>query len=231
MIAGATGTRVLPMQAIHAMQTEPIASASPGDGGNDPTAASRPFDKQRTGMVAGEGAGMVILESLEHATARGAKIYGEVIGFGSSQVCDVNLVGKNDIALANAMTAALRDADKQPTDIGHLNAHGLATVNGDIDEAKAIANLFGDLSNQPPLIAPKANFGNLGAGSGVVELVASLLATEAGALPRVLNHTKPDPSAPVNVVVEEGVAPGDAFLSVNTTPQGQAAAVCVASTT
>lgn len=222
MLAGATGTRVLPMQAIHATQVEPIAND-----GDSPTAASRPFDKARTGMVVGEGAGMMILESLDHAQARGARIYGELVGFGSSQVCDLDMRGKNDVALANAMTAALRDAGQQPSEVGHLNAHGLATPEADRDEAQAIAAVFGDTATQPPLVAPKANFGNLGAGSGVVELAASLLAKESGALPRVLNYSEPDPTAPVNAVTGADASPGEVFLSVNTTPQGQAAAVCV----
>ncbi|MEM6330808.1 MAG: beta-ketoacyl synthase N-terminal-like domain-containing protein [Planctomycetota bacterium] len=225
MIAGATGTRVLPLQAIHAMQTEQMA-----DTAGDPAAASRPFDKRRTGMVAGEGAGMVMLESLESAQARGAKVYGEVLGFGSSQVADTNLKGKNDKAIANALSSALRDAGKTPAELGHLNAHGLASPQADIDEAKAFRTALGDAAATTPLIAPKAGFGNLGAGSGVVELIASLLALEHNALPRVLNYAEPDPQCPVAPVTEDGVAPGDLFASVNTTPQGQAAAVCVART-
>lgn len=227
MIAGATGTRVLPMQAIHAMQTESMASDC-----EDPATACRPFDRQRTGMVAGEGSGMVMLESLESAQQRGAKIYGEVLGFGASQVTDTELRGKNDIALANAMQAALGDAGREASSIGHINAHGLASQQADVDEAKAIAKVFGDVGSQPPVIAPKANFGNLGAGSGMVELIASLLAFDgdsalAGALPRLINYTEPDPECPVNAVSEAGSSPGESFVSVNTTPQGQAAAVCV----
>ncbi|MEM8864932.1 MAG: beta-ketoacyl-[acyl-carrier-protein] synthase family protein [Planctomycetota bacterium] len=221
MIAGATGTRVLPMQAIHAMQTEKLAEPT-----GDPATASRPFDKHRTGMVAGEGAGMVMLESLESAQARGAKIYGEVLGFGASQVCDEQLRGKNDVALANAMKVALRDAGKEVCSIGHINSHGLASPQADIEESQAIAKVFGE--DSPPVIAPKSNFGNLGAGGGVVELIASLLAMEHAALPRVLNYSEADPDCPVNAVASDGTSPGDSFLCINTTPQGQAAAVCIA---
>ena len=105
MVAGATGTRILPMQAIHALQTEQMAAEN-----CDPTKASRPFDKNRTGMVAGEGAGMVVLEELATAKARGATIYAEVIGLGSSNVADEKLRGKCDVALAHAIRSALRDA-------------------------------------------------------------------------------------------------------------------------
>ncbi len=222
MIAGATGTRVLPLQAIHAMQTEKLADAT-----EDPASASRPFDKHRTGMVAGEGAGMVLLESLDSAQARGAKIYGEVLGFGSSQVTDKNLKGNNERAMANAMTAALRDAGKAPTELGHINAHGLASPQADIDEATALHTALGDVAGTVPLIAPKANFGNLGAGSGMVELIASLLAFEHAALPRVLNYAEPDPECRLDPVTQDGISPGDCFATLNTTPQGQAAAVCV----
>ena len=95
------------MQAIHALQTEQMAAEN-----GDPAKASRPFDKNRTGMVAGEGAGMVVLEEYETAKARGATIYAEVVGFGSSNVADEKLRGKCDVALAHAMQAALRDAGK-----------------------------------------------------------------------------------------------------------------------
>src|SRR5690349_12323697 len=107
MVAGATGTRILPMQAIHALQTEQMAAEN-----GDPAKASRPFDKSRTGMVAGEGAGMVVLEEYETAKARGATIYAEVIGLGSANVADDKLRGKCDVALARAMNSALRDAHK-----------------------------------------------------------------------------------------------------------------------
>jgi len=227
MIAGATGTRVLPLQAIHAMQTEQMAAAD-----QDPAAASRPFDKNRTGMVAGEGAGMVMLESLESAQARGAKIYGELVGFGSSQVvagtaADRELQGQNDQSIANALRAALRDADVAPADVSHINSHGLATAASDAAEARALHTVLGDHAAKVPLVALKSNFGNLGGGSGMVELIGSLLAIENGALPQVLNYQTPDPKCAVAPVNQAGVAPGEVFASVNATPQGQAAAVVV----
>ena len=134
MVAGATGTRILPMQAIHALQTEQMAAEN-----GDPTKASRPFDRERTGMVAGEGAGMIVLEEYETAKARGATIYAEVLGFGSANVSDAKLHGKCDVALERAMKAALRDAGKTPADVGHINAHGLSTTDRDADEARPSA--------------------------------------------------------------------------------------------
>jgi 3-oxoacyl-[acyl-carrier-protein] synthase II len=222
MIAGATGTRIMPMQALHALQTEQMASQE-----QEPARASRPFDRHRTGMVAGEGAGMLVLEEFDAAQCRGARIYGEIIGLGSSQVADPNLVGRCDQALAVAMRAALRDAGRKPEDVGHLNAHGLGTIDRDRDEARAIAEVFGPSAATLPVIALKSYFGNLGAGSGIVELVGSLLALSGDSLPRVLNFETPDPECSIAVVRESGTSPGRSFLSVNVTPQGQAAAVYV----
>jgi 3-oxoacyl-[acyl-carrier-protein] synthase II len=223
MVAGATGTRILPMQAIHALQTEQMAAEN-----CDPTKASRPFDKNRTGMVAGEGAGMVILEELESAKVRGAKILAEVVGFGSSNVADENIVGKCDVALANAIRAALRDANRKPADVGHINAHGLATIDRDADEASAIREVFGPLAEKTPVVALKSYFGNLGAASGAVELIASVLALNEGKLPRTLNYESADPTCPLAVTRDEKTPAGRSFLNLSVTPQGQAAVLCIA---
>jgi 3-oxoacyl-[acyl-carrier-protein] synthase II len=223
MVAGATGTRILPMQAIHALQTEQMAA----DNG-DPTKASRPFDKDRTGMVAGEGAGMVVLEELQSAKHRGATIYAEVIGLGSANVADTSLRGKCDVALARAIAAALRDAGRAPSDVGHINAHGLSTTDRDADEARAIHEVFGALADKVPVTAPKSYFGNLGAGGGVVELAASVLAMRDGRLPRVLNYENPDPNCKLNVVNNHDTSSGRSFLNLSVTPQGQSAVLFVA---
>jgi 3-oxoacyl-[acyl-carrier-protein] synthase II len=222
MVAGATGTRILPMQAIHALQTEQMAVEN-----GDPAKASRPFDKERTGMVAGEGAGMIVLEEYATAKARGATIYAEVLGLGSANVADAQLRGKCDLALERAMKAALRDAGLMPEDIGHINAHGLSTTNRDADEAQAVRAVFGAKADSVPVIALKSYFGNLGAGSGVVELIASVLALKEGRLPRVLNYKTPDPACQLAVVQDEALPAGRAFLNLSVTPQGQAAVVCV----
>ncbi len=222
MIAGATGTRVLPMQAIHAMQSEQMATE---DG--DPAKASRPFDKHRTGMVAGEGSGMVVLEELATAQARGARIYAEVRSVGRATVADGELHGKCDAALALAMQAALRDAGATPADVGHINAHGLATPRSDAAEARAIGEVFGPLAERVPVTALKSYFGNLGAGSGVVELACSVLALREGRLPRVLNYETPDPDCPLAIVQDDATPAGRSFLKLSTTPQGQAAVLYV----
>jgi 3-oxoacyl-[acyl-carrier-protein] synthase II len=223
MVAGATGTRILPMQAIHALQTEQMAAEN-----CDPTKASRPFDKNRTGMVAGEGAAMVVLEELSSAQARSARIYGEVLGLGSANVADTTLSGKCDVALARAMSAALRDAGRTPDEVGHINAHGLSTTERDADEARAIREVFGPLADKVPVTAIKSYFGNLGAGSGVVELIASVLALGDGRLPRVLNYECPDPACPLDIVDSDSRPAGHSFLNLSVTPQGQAAVLYIA---
>lgn len=227
MIAGATGTRVLPMQAIHALQTEPVVGSEGVESPAEPATASRPFDANRAGMVCGEGAGMIVLESLESAQARGAKIYGEVCGFGSSTVTDDQLKAKNDIAITNALSMALKDAKITPTDVGHVNAHGLGTPDADRCEATAIRNSLGDSADSTPVVAFKSYFGNLGGGSGMVELIASLKALEAGVLPKTLNYETPDADCKLAVTTTSDMPAGEVFLSCNTTPQGQAAAVCI----
>jgi 3-oxoacyl-[acyl-carrier-protein] synthase II len=239
MVAGATGTRILPMQAIHALQTEQMAAEN-----CDPAKASRPFDKNRTGMVAGEGAGMVVLEEFESARARGATIYAELLGLGSANVArqtlsrsltrgegpgegDVILRGECDVALARAMNAALRDAGRTSADIGHINAHGLSSTERDIDEARAIHQVFGPLADKVPVTAPKSYFGNLGAGSAVVELIVSVLALREGRLPTVLNYESADPECALNIVRNDDAPPGSSFLNLSVTPQGQAAVLCI----
>ena len=253
MVAGATGTRILPMQAIHALQTEQMAGTVAGlseagraDNNGDPTTISRPFDKNRTGMVAGEGAAMIILEELESAKARNATIYAEVLGLGSANVAThvdeflrnsnpavseklpYVLQGKCDVALTRAMRSALRDAGKTPADVGHINAHGLSTTARDADEARAIREVFGAQADKVPVTAPKSYFGNLGAGSAVVELIASVLAMREGKLPRTLNYTTPDPTCALAVTTSDNTSPGRSFLNLSVTPQGQAAVLYIA---
>lgn len=223
MIAGATGTRIHSFKTVHAVQTEQLA-----DPNSEPAAASRPFDANRTGMVVGEGAGAIVLEELESARSRGAKIYGEIVGTGSSTVTAGNLDGNPTQALANAARAALREAEITPDRLGHVNAHALGTTEGDANEAQALAEVFGDHSKTVPVAAAKSYFGNLGAASGVVELIASALALEEKMLFRTLNYEMVDPACPLAVTASDDHAAGESFLKLSVTPQAQAAAVVVA---
>ncbi|HYW81077.1 MAG TPA: beta-ketoacyl-[acyl-carrier-protein] synthase family protein [Thermoguttaceae bacterium] len=222
MLAGATGTRLHPMKMIHVVQQEELA-----DTNGDPAGACRPFDLDRTGVVLGEGAGAVVLEELATAEARGATIYGEVVSGVSGSALGPKMVARRGRAMANVLRATLGAAGADAEDIGHLNAHGLSTRSCDVEEAAAIGEVFGSRATPLPVVAAKSYFGNLGAGSGMVELIASLMAFEHDQLYPVLNYRTPDPECPVAAVTDGSVEPGGSFVSLNVTPQGQAAAVMV----
>ena len=222
MIAGATGTRVHPLRTLHVVLQEEIARE-----GDNPAAACRPFDKSRCGMVLGEGAGAVVLESLEAAESRNAIILGEVVGAGSSAVIDSRGVGDAREAVLIATRRAIENARLDPADIGHVHAHGLATRHGDAQEAQAISHLFGSRKEPVPVMAVKSYLGNTGAGCGVIELIASVMALQKGCLFPVLNYQTPDPDCPIHVASSNQVPAGDSFVNVNVTPLGQASAVVV----
>jgi 3-oxoacyl-[acyl-carrier-protein] synthase II len=222
MLAGSTGTRVHSFKTVHAVQTEQLANP-----GSEPAEASRPFDANRTGMVVGEGAGAVVLEEYESAKKRGATIYGELVGSGSSIVTNSRLEPNQKQAFANAARTALAEANISGSELGHVNAHALGTKDGDAAEAAALGEVLGEARKSVPVTAAKSYFGNLGAGSGVVELVASTLALYHDKLFRTLNYTTPDAACPVNVVATDGTSAGSSFLKLSITPQAQAAAVVV----
>ena len=219
IIAGATGTRVHPMRTIHvALQEQLVGDVE------DPATASRPFDLNRSGMVVGEGAAAMVLEELENAQRRGVPIWGEVIGHASSTVMDRQGVGHRSVAVANVIKQACRHAGLEPDALGHVHAHGLATTQGDVEEARGLSEAF---QKSPPVVAAKSYFGNLGAGSGMVEMIASTLALQHGKLFPILNYEEPDPECPINAVTSSEVTPGETFINVNITPQGQASAIIV----
>jgi 3-oxoacyl-[acyl-carrier-protein] synthase II len=209
------------LRSIHVVLQEPIANGS-----NDPTKLSRPFDRHRTGLVLGEGAGAIMLEELESAKARGANILGEVVGYGSSTVTNRLGEPQTDVALRNVMEQALRTSGLSVDEIGHVHAHGLSTKQCDSAEAAAIQRIFANRKSPVPVTAAKSYFGNLGAGSGMVEIVASLLAMQHGELFPILNYEEPDADCPINAA-KAGSSPGDSFINVNISPQGQAGAIAM----
>jgi 3-oxoacyl-[acyl-carrier-protein] synthase II len=223
MLAGATGCNIGPIKSLFVCLQSQLAQNN-----GDPADLCRPFDLGRTGMVAGEGAAALILEELETATARGATIHGEVLGDGSSIAVDRSGAACNDVAICNAMRSALRSADVKPEQIGHLHAHGLSTRQSDIDESLAIGKTFGAHANTLPVVAAKSSFGNLGAASGIVELIASVMAIQNGQLFPTLNYRDPDPDCPICVVDRPESISNPIVLNVSCTPQGQASAVVVA---
>ncbi len=221
MVAGATGTRVHPMKTVHALQTEQVAY---GEG--DPTRWSRPFDAQRSGMVLGEGAAVLVLEELSHAEKRGARIYGEVVGHAARCATDAGGTGRRRQSLGHAIAHALRMGSVKPEEVGHLHAHGVSTRTGDREEAAAWRDVLGDAASRAPTVAAKGNFGNLGAGSGLVECVASLLALGRGEVFPLLNYETPDADCPIRPA-RAGDPAGELFVSAAVTPQGQSGAVAI----
>jgi 3-oxoacyl-[acyl-carrier-protein] synthase II len=157
----------------------------------DPEGAIRPFDLDRDGTAPGEGVAAFTLEGLEHARARNAKIYGEVLAVAGG--VDRGMTGPG---LARVIRNALAAANIQPRDVDHVNAHGLGTTKGDAFEARGIAEVFG---RSVPVFAPLSRFGNLGAGSALMEMACSVLALQNGQLPGTLNHDRPDPACPIAV--------------------------------
>jgi len=222
MLAGATGTRIHSFKTIHAVQTEQLANPE-----CEPAAACRPFDLHRSGMVVGEGAGVIVLEELESARRRGATIYGLIAGAGSSIVTNSKLEGRRDKAMANAVRHAMTEAGLAADQLGHISAHGLATTDGDADEARALHETLGPACQKIPVVAAKSYFGNLGAGSGMLELMASVMALREGRLFRTLNFETPDPQASLAITADDSQPSGDSFLKLSVTPQAQAAAVVV----
>ncbi len=217
LVVGSTGSRIHPLRSLHASMQEQLAGEC-----DDPTTMSRPFDVSRGGSVLGEGAAAFVCESLEHAERRGANIIGELVGYASSAVGPTDGNSHIRTAVGNVLRAALGDSD--PKSLGHIHAHGLSTPESDQQEAEAIADVFGDPSGQPPVTTAKGNFGNLGAGGGMVETVASLKAL-GGELFPIRNLDNLDDHCPINACVESGIAAGNEFINVNVTPQGQASAV------
>ena len=219
LIVGSTGSRIHPLRTLHASMQEQLAADR-----DDPSTMSRPFAAGRDGAVVGEGAGAMVMETLEHARGRGATIIGEVVGYATSAVGPTKDQPKH---LRTAITNVLRGAVGDDDTVGHIHAHGLGTPDGDAQEAEAIAAVFGDVDRQPPVTAAKGHIGNLGGGSGMVEAVVSLLSLGGDLFPiRNLDHAAED--CPVNAVTGGGVPAGDSFVSVNVTPQGQASSVRIA---
>jgi 3-oxoacyl-[acyl-carrier-protein] synthase II len=189
----------------------------------NPAKASRPFDRDRDGMVIGEGAGIFVMEDLDHARKRGARIYAEVAGFGAAFDRD-----KNGAGLARAIRAALTDAGIGPEDIDHANAHGASVKDIDVWEARALNEVFGNNREPVPVFAPKSYFGSASAGSGTLELAASVLAVEKGVLPATINYETADPDCPVTVATGSPRPARKPYaLKIGFTDMGQCAAVVI----
>ncbi len=170
--------------AMHALSTR----------NDDPATASRPFDKDRDGFVAGEGAGTIILEELEHAKARGAKIYAEIIGGGmSADANHITAPHPEGLGAKLVMTNALKDAGLTTSDIDYINVHGTSTPLGDISESRAIIDLFGENAFKLNISSTKSMTGHLLGAAGAIESIASILAVQNDIIPPTINHFTDDP--------------------------------------
>jgi len=191
-----------------------------------PEKACRPFDKQRDGLIIGEGASVLVVEELEHAIGRGAKIYAEVVGVGSAfglkEKSATNLSG-----ITRAARVAMQQGGIGVEDLDHVNAHGLGTQKGDALEARCLHELLGSARKAPPILALKGYIGNLGAGSGLTELAASVLALKHGQSPGTLNCEEPDVPSPLTVIQKPQPVTKPNVLKVGYNDLGQCAAVVV----
>ena len=171
--------------AMHALSTR----------NDDPKTASRPFDKDRDGFVAGEGAGTIILEELGHAKARGAKIYAEMIGGGmSADANHITAPHPEGLGARLVMTNALRDAQLTTADIDYINVHGTSTPLGDISESKAIIELFGENAYKLNISSTKSMTGHLLGAAGAIEAIAAIMAVVHDIIPPTINHFTDDPN-------------------------------------
>lgn len=168
---------------------------------DEPEKASRPFDKERDGFVIGEGGGIVILEELEFALSRGARIYGEVLGYGlNSDAYHITAPDPGGTGAASCMRLALDDAGIATSQVDYINAHGTSTVLNDLSETKAIKSVFGERSYQIPISSNKSMLGHMWAGAGVVEAIFSLMTITQSIIPPTINYETPDPECDLDYV-------------------------------
>lgn len=195
MIAGGAEAAITPLGVAGFASAKALSFRN-----DDPTKASRPFDKDRDGFVLGEGAGVVVLEELEHARARGARIYAEVIGYAmNSDAYHITAPPEEGEGAVRCMEMALKDAGVAKTDIGYINAHGTSTM-ADAIETKAIKHVFGEQAYRIPVSSTKSMTGHLLGAAGGIEAVFSILALHHGILPPTINLDHPDPACDLDYV-------------------------------
>lgn len=196
MIAGGAEAIIIPLTIAGFCQMKAMSTRN-----DEPTKASRPFDAERDGFVAGEGGGLVVLESLEHARRRDARIYAEVVGYGmTGDAHHMTAPDPEGDGAARAMAAALKDAVLEPSAVGYINAHGTSTPYNDKFETIAIKRVFGEHAKRLPVSSTKSMTGHLLGAAGGIEAVATTLTIYHGVLPPTINYEKPDPDCDLDYV-------------------------------
>ena len=196
MIAGGSEAIIIPLTIAGFCQMKAMSTRN-----DDPTKASRPFDAERDGFVCGEGGGLVVLESLEHARKRDARIYAEVVGYGmTGDAHHMTAPDPEGDGAARAMTAALRDASLEPSAVGYINAHGTSTPYNDKFETIAIKRVFGDHAKKLAVSSTKSMTGHLLGAAGGIEAIATAFSLHHGVLPPTMNYEKPDPDCDLDYI-------------------------------
>jgi len=196
MIAGGAEAIIIPLTIAGFCQMKAMSTRN-----DDPTKASRPFDAERDGFVCGEGGGLVVLESLEHARAREARIYAEIVGYGmTGDAYHMTAPDPEGDGAARAMAAALRDAALEPSSVGYINAHGTSTPYNDKFETIAIKRVFGDHAKKLAISSTKSMTGHLLGAAGGIEAIATAFALHHGMLPPTMNYEKPDPDCDLDYI-------------------------------
>ncbi|WP_017605224.1 beta-ketoacyl-ACP synthase II [Nocardiopsis alkaliphila] len=197
VIAGGTEAAIHPLNIASFASMRALSTRN-----DDPQRASRPWDAQRDGFVMGEGAGILVLESAEHAAKRGARVYAHAAGVGyTDDAHDIVMPDPEGAGQARAITQALTDADLKPSDIVHVNAHATSTPAGDVGETRAIRAALGDsAADQVAVTSTKSMTGHLLGGAGAVESIATILALHEGQIPPTINITELDPEVAVDIV-------------------------------
>jgi 3-oxoacyl-[acyl-carrier-protein] synthase II len=196
MISGGTEAAITPLGIGSFCAARALSTRN-----DDPQHASKPFDKERNGFVMGEGSGIVILENLERAKARGAKLYAEIIGYGmSGDAHHITAPAPQGEGAVQAIRAALKDANLPPEEIDYVNAHGTSTILNDKYETMALKTVFGERAKKIPVSSNKSMFGHLLGATGAVELIATILSINNEVVPPTINYENPDPDCDLDYV-------------------------------
>jgi len=196
MIAGGSEAIILPLTFAGFCQMKAMSTRN-----DDPARASRPFDAARDGFVCGEGGGLLVLESLDHALGRDARIYAEVVGYGmTGDAYHMTAPDPEADGAARAMTLAMKDAEVEPSAVGYINAHGTSTPYNDKSETMAIKRVFGEHARKVAVSSTKSMTGHLLGAAGGIEAIATALAIHHGILPPTINYETPDPDCDLDYV-------------------------------